>query len=187
MKSNDSGLETGERKIFLATSQLSLYDFTHVCVERCSIHIWSVLCQSKPIYKYHEKCSKNLSGNSQLSLRIPQKISKYPKIFLKISFYLNVFSSKSSKNSPQISLCAKNPKYNRAFCVLAYVSMIDAIFDHSYIIALKDFLVYILISISLIVKEKLRRSGTLKIFHLPSNYHHMISRTGGLNIVSPYL
>ena len=65
--------------------------------------------------------------------------------------------------------------------------MIDAIFDNSYITALKDFLVYILISISLIVKEQLRRFGTLKIFHLPSNYHHMISCTGGLNIVPAYL
>ena len=100
LKSNDSGLETGERRIFSATSQLSLHDITHVWVERCSIHIWSVLCQSKPIYKYHEKCSKNLSGNSHfVFLRIPQKIPKYLNIFLKISFCLNVFSSKSSKNS----------------------------------------------------------------------------------------
>ena len=33
------------------------------------------------------------------------------------------------------------------------------------------------------MKEHLRRFGTLKSFQLPSNDHHKISRTGGLNIV----
>jgi len=45
----------------------------------------------RPRQKYPEKCSKNLSGNSQFfSLNIPPKIAKYPQKFLKIPKYLKI-------------------------------------------------------------------------------------------------